>query len=258
MRIKFSMRGFIKHLLLSILFVSPSFGWSTFCDGTDDYIDASGSGTTFAPTTSAFTVVGWFYAQTTVAQYGHLVTLKSGSVPFRIIYSSDASYNFSFGGSSTWGTFQVPLPTADAWHHLVLTYNGADPASSSSFNVYIDNVPKSITASGVFGAITNATSIGFASGGAAGQYFKGYLEEFAVYNNVISATERAQLWGNGTPKKYLPAEINRNSLMAYWSLDDFYSGQTASGTNATKDYSNNRNYGSPQNSPLGAVGFLAY
>ncbi len=107
---------------------------------------------------------------------------------------------FNFGNSTGWGAVThfnddmpwATLPSANAWHHLVYTYNG-----TNNVTVYVDGVVgTSKTLAGVLVTPTgDPINIGCqratAAGGTAGQFFSGYINTVRIWGGAMTANQVA-------------------------------------------------------------------
>lgn len=107
---------------------------------------------------------------------------------------------FNFGNASGWGAVthfndDVPwgsMPSANAWHHLVYTYDGA-----TTVTVYVDGVLN--TTKGLSGVLATPTgdpiNIGCqrasGGGGTASQYFSGYINAVRIWGGVMTSDQVA-------------------------------------------------------------------
>lgn len=103
------------------------------------------------------------------------------------------------GGGSLIGD-SVSTYTDSAWHHLVMTYNGT--SQNSGLLCYIDGSAISLTYTNTISA-TIQTSFNLQAGArnGANSLFTGRLEEVAIFNRVLKATEISNLhdgtWPSG-------------------------------------------------------------
>ena len=109
------------------------------------------------------------------------------------------------------GTF-----TFDQWSHVVITYDNATLAA------YVDNslinsvslANKSLTSTATF-------NLGRDVGAPVGKYFNGQIDEFAIFNKALNATERAALY-DGTGSNIRPSNLMAANLnpVAYYPLGE--------------------------------------
>ena len=76
----------------------------------------------------------------------------------------------------------------------------------------------------------------------------------AIWRAVLTPTEIALLAKSRV--KGIPLQIQPSNLKAYWPLDEFADGATASGAGSIKDLSGNGNHGTPSNGPFGRPEFV--
>ncbi len=105
--------------------------------------------------------------------------------------------------------------TENAWHHFVVTYDG------SQLIAYINNGSPII--GNVSGATLSSTTpfyIGREST-AGSQHMRGQLDEFAIFNRALDATERAALY-DGTGSNIRPSNLMATNLgpLAYYPLGE--------------------------------------
>lgn len=106
------------------------------------------------------------------------------------------------------------------WQHVVLTWDGS--TSASNVHIYIDGVEASYQKSqDAVGTRNDDTNHGLSIG--VGQYvitqnpFDGVMDEFRIYNRVLSSSEIATLYRTGNISS-LP---NTNKgLVAYWPMNE--------------------------------------
>lgn len=145
---------------------------------------------------------------------------------------------FELRGSadSNWLTIRATPPAWDGnWHHVVMTYSGN--SAPSGVKIYFDGTLLSNTTD----ADTLASSIGNTGSFVLGAFdetllsadFTGSLDEFRIYNRVLTQAEVTALYNSGSVRVNAP---NNNGLVGYWSMED------ATGTQAT-DFSGQGNTG---------------
>jgi len=148
---------------------------------------------------TGFTVCYWFKTSGTVnqglvnkaagitanGQWANFIG-STGGVTFRVLGASGA-----YIGRTT------PLGYNDGnWHFVVLTYDGS--GTSAGCKIYIDNVQvdNASTQSGTWTTM-NSAAASFEIGKAATLYLTGDIDNTAVWNKVLSSTDRSRLWNSG-------------------------------------------------------------
>jgi hypothetical protein len=150
--------------------------------------------------TAALTLSVWikatdWYGGRHILRKGQAISNTTRNTQYRL-QVQNSEMTFQVAGVLN-GIVTAPLPMAGAWHHLAGTYDGA------SVKLYVDG--QLVAAEyGTTGAIrTTADDLFIGSRGpgtafSAGDYFHGVLDEVAIYNRALNATEVGSLAG-GTP-----------------------------------------------------------
>lgn len=81
--------------------------------------------------------------------------------------------------------------TINAWNHIVMTYNNGAKNDTASFKIYINGVDKTLNTSSSIGGATVGNWLGADTGLAA---YTGYLDDFAIFNDVLTAAEALGLY----------------------------------------------------------------
>lgn len=200
-------------------------------DGSNDYIEA-GSSTTLQ--SSVFTYAAWI--NPTGAS---IRTIKgnnsSGGPQFRL--TSGGALEFlkqSVGSIAT----TTPTVTNSVWSHVALTYD-----SSGRYVFYINGIPVGSGTSGQSFSFSSV-QIGIRDAGSGGaELFSGIIDEFRMYDRVLTADEVIQMYRLTTPTAV------DTSLKGYWS----FNGSDIEGTTAY-DRSGARNTSTLTNGPIKTVG----
>ncbi len=84
---------------------------------------------------------------------------------------------------------------AGRWTHFTVTWNGGDPGKAASFGVYVDgeSIPLTDSANNVGGSAASGSGIGRYSDGTFGPSAQFRVDDFQVFNRVITAAEAAEL-----------------------------------------------------------------
>lgn len=156
-------------------------------DGSGDYINITKS-QNFS-TYTGITFAGWINGAIDGSQ--DIVLDGSSDYQFRIDDIGGGQFKFRMGNGTaiTWyeviGTNYVIRK--DTWQHVVMTWDG------STITGYIDGA--SIGTKSMTGALQNPTRLFLGRyGGGAGYEWKGYLDDFAVWNRSLSADEVLALY----------------------------------------------------------------
>lgn len=144
-------------------------------------------------------------------------------------------------------------------YHLMVTWDGS--LTATNIHIYINNAePTYVLTTNGTGTLTDDSAISLIAGNnaASTRGLVATLEDLAIWSKIISSTERATLYGNGSPLKGTPRFISRDNLVLYLPLDDFANGVAATGTGTILDKSGVGNHGTPANGVQGKTNFLAY
>jgi hypothetical protein len=173
-------------------------------DGVGGYLGVSGT-TQYAISTKPFTFAAWVNLCNCGGNGGPVVaSLKTDTgQPFFILMSAAAGQlGFDIGSVTSWTDFKNgvdPAPLLGSWHHIVVTYNGADPTVSTNFAMYLDGVAQTLSAADAFsGSFGNLTAFGESPGGPQSNRWVGKLDDIRIYNRQLSATDVANLYDQGT------------------------------------------------------------
>jgi len=166
-----------------------SFDGSAFYTGSNSVADLDGA--------SDRSIEVWAYNpaladEETMVSWGH-----------RGFVDQDMAFNFgsnaSFGAATHWGDdvgWGATLPSANAWHHLVYTYDGA-----KAVKLYIDGaLAKSATLSGTLNTfVSEPINIGCQreSNGVQSLFFSGTINSVRVHGGVLSAAQVAANYSLG-------------------------------------------------------------
>ena len=182
-------------------------------DGTDDIIDVGDISAINSATN--LTISGWFNASSFPhAAYNSMwggggaggsthptrfwLSCNNGSL-FRIWYGT--STNFTFAYSISTGT----------WYNVVLTIDG------STVKLYVNGSQEGstvTTAPSVYATAGDEFEIG-ANPTYRPYYWDGYIDEFAVFNSTLSASDVTAIYNSG-----VPADLTSLSPVHWWRMGD--------------------------------------
>ena len=119
-------------------------------------------------------------------------------------------YVYERARSSSPGNWSCTAPSADAWHHVLVTYDSSSTTNDPA--IYIDGVAQTVTENSTpAGTVVDNTS-GYVIGNRgndSARTWDGYLAEFATWDRILSAEEIAAL-ANGISPLFM-----RSQLLSY-------------------------------------------
>ncbi len=133
-----------------------------------------------------------------------------------IIYNNNERLRFQTKGSGSTSNFDsTTLLNKNQWYHIVVTRTG------SSGEIYINgNLDKiGTTATGDLSSNSDWIIGNYDVVGTTGPFFDGNLDEFAVYDRVLTSTEISELYNNGDG--FNPYEQEPTGLLST-NIQDFY------------------------------------
>lgn len=179
-------------------------------DGTDDYIIATPSGLGI---TSAISISAWIK---TPVSWGGGPNPRIGTVIAEDNLDGNSNWVLWYRGGSfatfaiqIWNTngdqnllYSTVLGANDGnWHHIAATYDGT--SNTNALKIYIDNVVTEGTTTGTgVQNFARATTIGgsrYKPPLAVLRYFRDYIDEVAVWDSELTATQISNIYNNGKP-----------------------------------------------------------
>lgn len=187
--------GLIGTLSGGVSWTTGHVGDGLAFDGTDGRVDISGA-TVIATSTAAFSFSAWFdltdYSTTTP----DIMQMQTDTTsPFHVLMSSEDNYlGLSFGdGDGAWATAKTQVqPTTGVWHHVVMTYKGADPLTLTNFQFYLDDEVQTFVAASPYATQANQSRIGAAEDPE--NQWHGALDDIRIYRDVLSSAEVARIF----------------------------------------------------------------
>jgi hypothetical protein len=99
----------------------------------------------------------------------------------------------------------------NVWNHIVVTFN------SGTANIYVNGISESFTGA------TLPTSLAYGNGvldigrfNGLGRYFNGNIDEVAVFNTELSASQVTEIYNQGVPN-----DISTLNPLSWWRMGDF-------------------------------------
>ena len=229
-------------IILAIVLV-PSLCWGGIdFDGTDDWVDTVSN---IQPTPN-ITICAWVYPHTVASAVTSNIAgcflYNAGNARGWLFdfYEDDLRLWCGDGGSPNNATWVTKI-VINTWQFVGVT----DTAGTCVF--YYSNAAGTMSSGSTDSTTTTTISytsvpdlaIG-AESLAKGDYFNGIIDELAIWDVALTASEMAQLANSRI--KGMPLQVRPVSLQAYWSFNDQPSGTSADG-DMVRDLSGNGNNG---------------
>lgn len=172
----------------------------------------------------SFTLSIWFKAESSTGSM-----IGKGEVATEIIYpikgytfwyTSSGELLFDLSHTYFTGVQVKTINTFDdgRWHHAVAVYNGNGLASGVT--VYVDNVVQTLTTvRDNLASQSIITTWPFEIGACYNRYYRGVLDEAAVYDTALSAGDISDIYGDGKPNN-LSLLSSYANLVGWWRMGD--------------------------------------
>ncbi len=154
------------------------------------YVQASGS--TVNLSGGSFTQAVWMYPTFTSTGYVGVMGYNTGTLatrpPGMWVYQQN-KINVGFGNGSTWTSITTgSVLTTNAWNHVVATFDG------TTYTIYVNGsqIYSSTALSGRTPSANTLMTIGKVDSG-----FTGKLDEAAIYQRALTASEVTEMYQNG-------------------------------------------------------------
>lgn len=203
-------------------------------DGTNDYLDLS-SAASLLNSQSVVTMSFWYYAD----DYGLVAGARASNTDAFAFWPYDASNFYWIGRNGGGGTVTASNPGLNQWVHCVAVQNG----TSATLYLTPTSTGTTATTTGTLDGALSATlgnSFRVASDAHAGSYFNGKVDEVAVWNSALSASDVTTLYNSG-----VPGDISSLNPLGWWRMGDNNGG---TGTTIT-DQGSGGNDGTLTNGP---------
>ena len=168
--------------------------------GSSQYADM---GTKFPSITSAITISAWVNPGSSQIQYADIWGDHQSDFKGMVMQQNSNTlnqYSWGYGNGSNFngGTGFFNL-TSGTWTHVVAVKD------ATTCYVYINGVEQTSLRGTCTSAIVPATSINYSLGrgyAGGGRFFNGKIDEVAVWNRALSASEVSQLYNSGAGRQY--------------------------------------------------------
>ena len=165
-------------------------------DGTNDYVDVSGTASLNAPISTDITISTWIYITKNNAWQGVITKNRSTTTQVGLFLSSSNQFVFGFSGSS--GNLIGSSFSTNIWYHVVVVQK-----ANTNRKIYLNGSLDAIKTSS-FGT-TSSGSETFRLGQATGvnEYFGGRISNAMIYfNKALTADEVRQNY-EATKERYI-------------------------------------------------------
>ncbi|WP_304131339.1 LamG domain-containing protein [Ignavibacterium album] len=179
-------------------------------DGVNDYISIADNPNLFSDELT----ISWWYKMTEILG-GERVVIGwvNGGHRYQQFFSGNQLCYFNGYNLTAPGLYFNPtynLPELNVWKNVVVTYQKTS-ASTSTTSIYVDGELKQTDNHTL--AMDYAPGIEFKIGkNVNGNYFKGFLDDFRIYNRVLNSNEILALFNDSTT-------FYSDSLIAYFPLN---------------------------------------
>ena len=234
-----------NSLSLSAAKTTYSNDFSILFDGTNDYIQLDAAAASFSACKLEGTFACWVKS---VAQSGSGTLFRAvadaSNEIFIFWHNSSDEWRFTYEAGGTGKKVQHSAGTTDsddAWHFFTMTWS----ASADALKAYIDasQVGSDVGSLGDFSGDITAVDIGQNTSG--GAYFKGIIDEVAIWNEALTAAEITAIYNSG---KTINVSSNYGNYTSAANLKGYWRFNEGTGTTAI-DHPQNNLVGTLTNSP---------
>lgn len=221
-------------------FASGRFGSAAALDGSGDYYEFT---TPFVPSNNV-TYSAWVWRSSSIVNFGVFFSgARNGCSPsaFDIrVRTSNQRPEIGVGcaGAQRLGVSAGTTAGAGQWHHIAVTRDAAGSAK-----IYLDGElragPADIRNTQTEDTLQALVIGGLFSGGSLALSSNGYIDEAAVWNAELSATEIAAIYAAQATPAANDTSLSSNwtpkwsNLVGYWPLDGSGNDATGTGNNGT-------------------------
>tara|TARA_R100000655_G_scaffold81041_1_gene120446 strand:- start:7767 stop:8486 length:720 start_codon:yes stop_codon:yes gene_type:complete len=183
-------------------------------DGVDDYADISAAASEVDTAQGCFST--WVKLDTTSINAPVFKCYVNANNQITIIYlhaSNQIKFMYKAAGTNTQVQGATSIEADGNYHHLALSWKVA----SNQLKAYIDGVQFGSTAIG-FGTFAGTPSVFHIGHNAlsGSDFWKGSIDEFAVFDQVKGDADIAAIYNSGTP-----TDLSEESgLVAYYRMED--------------------------------------
>ena len=184
--------------------------YSVSLDGSNTYMEIPTISELNAPTNWSFAC--WFRYQGTPTTTSHVIASAGSSSSNRFYIQLASTSKIRFGNDSSFDDISISTVSNTTWYHLALVQSG------TTAEVYLNGSSQG-------SATVNSANTGWGTSFKIGRYFtsgfswNGYLDEVALFNSALSASDVAAL-RDTTGSNPVPADISSLNPVAWWRMGD--------------------------------------
>ena len=184
------------------------FGTAIEFNGTN-FLNVSNS-STIDVTGPEITVAGWFYMKGNMNGSSSWTAIRKGDQQYLLEPGDNGENNWTFGVALNTNEFlSVNTSTAvsiQTWHHIVGSFNG------STASIYVDGLIRNATTIPGAARTIQSRSKDLLIGKNGTQIFNGTIDELAIWNRSLSASEIADLYRLGNKSFYWKVNVSDGVL----------------------------------------------
>lgn len=174
----------------------PAGKWGSYAAGFAATQLATGASTNLPVGASARSVSVWVKTVAPTDTYeGVFFYGTAGSALGCAIFYNTSLIQWDFQNRHVAST--TGIPTDGNWYHIVCTYDGSGTCNTSTCKIYVNGVSKALTTTA--GSVNTASGTTFQMGGSIAGWMEGYIDEFQMFDYVLSPTEVSLLYTNAAP-----------------------------------------------------------
>ena len=205
--------------------------YSVSFDGSDDYLDIDGVSSTIAASDD-FTISAWAKND---GGYGYIFRCSEAvdSTSFKETIGLGIFSNKAYGLLQNGGSFIEYADSSgttvndNAWHHFALTIS--ESSGTSTLKLYVDGSLAGSSSLAI--TIPNTISVAsvgrrpYNSSGTGDLYFGGLIDEVAVFNTALSASQVTNIYkgeanGGSGGTNGVPGDLNTFNPVGWWRMGD--------------------------------------
>jgi len=223
--------------LVNVLFTN---NYSISFDGTNDAVQIDGFASELDPELG--TMSAWVKPNT-ISSSRTIVTVGVDSSNFIRLWWKDDINNvrgtLKKGGTASHATFtDTGFADGSDWQHWAITWDTSASGGKGEYKLYTDGVLRhTVVIKGTWSGTASIADIG-KHGISNASYWKGNIDEVAIFNAALGASAISAIYNSGTPTDL----SGEDGLIGYWRMEE---GEAE----AVEDGSLNSNAGTLENSP---------